>query len=85
MKLLSHVFSALCAAFLIVSCASQPQLIDPQEFVGQTDMGAGLYTLKSSEITMQVTNYDGRRRNENRMSGKNVNGNCAYARRRRNG
>lgn len=60
MKLLSHVFSALCAAFLVVSCASQPQLIDPQEFVGQTDMGAGLYTLKSSEITMQVTNYGGR-------------------------
>ena len=61
MKRIAEFVCGVSALILVNACTTNLSLVDPAGFVGEID-GAqtNLYTLRSSELTMQVTNFGGR-------------------------
>lgn len=60
-KRIAEFVCGVSALILVNACTTNLSLVDPAGFVGEID-GAqtNLYTLRSSELTMQVTNFGGR-------------------------
>lgn len=61
MKHLVRISLAVFIIFLLTACSPKLQLVDAEGFVGEIEgKRTGLYTLKSSKLAMQVTNFGGR-------------------------
>jgi hypothetical protein len=58
---LVRISFAVFIAVLFNACSPKPQLVYAEGFIGEVDgKKTGLYTLKSSKMAMQVTNFGGR-------------------------
>ncbi len=56
-----QIIIAIGTVLFLNACGPKPQLVNPEGFVGKLDaVETGLYTLRSSTLTMQVTNFGGR-------------------------